>query len=130
MKKQKLYSIFFHIPLYGVDVMVMVGAKTKKDVLSLMKKQRVRKETVNFWMNHEHLTWLFKQDAGSFVRDNELEVIYCFKDWKDDSKHIEILVHEVSHMVDSIAEHKNLVKETEARAFLSEYIFKTIRNSL
>lgn len=129
-KKQDYYSIFFQIPLYFVDIMVMVGAKTKKEVEYLMKKQHVKKETIDFWLNHESFTWLMDTEAGSLCRNGRLEVIYHFRDWKDDANHIKILVHEVSHMVDSIAEHKNLVKETEARAYLSEYIFSTIRNNL
>ena len=130
MKKQAYYSIFFSIPLYGVDVLIMVGCKTKQEIEYLLKKQKVRKSTIDFWLENEHLPWLLKQTAGSLVRDGELEVIYHFKDWKTDDPHIEVLVHEVSHMVDSIAEYKNLVKETEARAYLSEYLFKTIRNNL
>lgn len=129
-KKQDYYSIFFGIPLYGVDVLIMVGCKTKEEVMYLMKKQKVRFATAKWWLENEHLPWLLKQSAGSLVREGELEVIYHFKDWKDDEPHIEVLVHEVSHMVDSIAEYKNLVKETEARAYLSEYLFKTIRKNL
>jgi len=129
-KKQDYYSIFFSIPLYMTDIMIMVGAKTKSEVEYLMKKQRVRTETMDFWLKHESLPWLLEKEAGSLVRDKELEIIYHFRDWKDDENHLKILVHEVSHMVDSIAEHKNLIKETEARAYLSEYLFSTIRKNL
>jgi len=129
-KKQDYYSIFFGIPLYGVDVLIMVGCKTKEEVAYLMKKQRVRLSTIKWWVEHEHLPWLLKQSAGSLIREGELEVVYHFKDWKEDNWHLEVLVHEVSHIVDSIAEYKNIVKETEARAYLSEYLFKTIRKNL
>jgi len=133
-KKKKLnkkpYSIFFHIPLYMVDVMVMVGAKNKEEVMYLMKKQGVRASTCEWWLKHESLPWLLEKQAGSLINEKELEIIYHFKDWVEDEEHLKTLVHEVSHMVDSIAEYKNFVKETEARAYLTEYLFSTIKANL
>lgn len=129
-KKPSYYSIFFSVPLYFVDVMIMVGAKDKREIEYLMKKQRVKKEVIKNWVEDSQLKWLLDKEAGSLIHDGELAVIYHFKDWKDDDNHLNILVHEVSHMVDSIAEYKNLLKETEARAYLTEYLFKTIRKNL
>ena len=129
-KKHDYYSIFFYIPLYNTDVMAMVGAKDKKEVEYLLKKQRVNKDTIKRWVEHENLSWLLKQEAGSLVDSDKLEVIYHFKKWDGDEHDIRILVHEVSHMVDQIAEAKNFVKETEARAYLSDYLFHTIKTSL
>ena len=88
MKKQAYYSIFFSIPLYGVDVLIMVGCKTKQEIEYLLKKQKVRKSTIDFWLENEHLPWLLKQTAWSLVRHGQLAVIYHFKDWKTDDPHI------------------------------------------
>lgn len=129
-KKQDYYSIFFHIPLYNTDVMVMVGAKNKEEVRYLLKKQRVNSETIKRWVENQNLSWLLKQEAGSLVENEKLEVIYHFRKWDGDDNDIRVLVHEVSHMVDQIAEAKNFVKETEARAYLSDYLFHTIKTSL
>jgi len=111
-------------------VLIIVGARSKEDVRVQFKKQHVNFKTSEKWLGSSHLDWLLKQEAGSIHQNEDLCVIYLFKEWKDTPYWQKVLVHEVSHMVDSIAEAKNLDKETEARAYLSEYLFDTIRKSL
>lgn len=129
-QNQQVYSIIFGIPLYGVDVCIIVGARTKEDVVTQLRKHHAKEEVINRFVSDENFQFLLKQDAGSVVDTDKLEIIYTFREWKDDAYWQKVLVHEVSHMVDDIARHKNLVKETEARAYLSEYLFDTIRKSL
>ena len=82
-KKKPVYSVVFHIPLYFVDICVIVGARSKEDVLGQFKKQNINAEVTKRWMEDKNLPWLFKQDAGSLIHGDELAVIYLFKDWKD-----------------------------------------------
>lgn len=129
-KKPQVYSIFFSVPLFIFDVLIIVGARSKEDIRLQFKKQRVGFKQAEFWLNNKNIEWMLTQEAGSLVPEGELSLIYLFKDWHGTNDDLRTLVHEVSHMVDSIAEYKNLLKETEARAYLSEYLFDTIRKSL
>ncbi len=130
LKKPAIRSIFFNVPLYGFDVLIIVGAKNKMDVMEQMKKQRVGAKIAEEFLSDSKLDFLLKQEAGSLSPDDDLRIIYLFRDWEYTSYFLKVLVHEVSHMVDDIAKHKNLTKETEAKAYLSEYLFDTIRREL
>jgi len=130
-KKYKVGSIFFSIPLYaGLDIMVIVGARNKEDVLKKFKHWKIDPGVTKRWLEEPLLDELLKQEAGSILFKDKLEIIYFFREWKDTPYFQKVLVHEVSHMVDTIAKNKNFVEETEARAYLSEYLFDTIRKSL
>lgn len=129
-KKLPIRSVCFHVPIYGFDVLVIIGAKTADEVIEQMKKQRVNIDVAKKFVGNENFHWLLEQEAGSLVTKGKLEIIYLFKEWKDTPHFQRILVHEVSHMVDTIAEHRNMAKETEARAYLSDYLFDTLRKNM
>lgn len=122
--------VFFNVQIFGFDVMVIVGAENKKDIFTVFRKMRIDAKTTKRWLEDENLDDLFKQSAGSLVNDDDFALIYVFKDWEDTWLHYEILVHEISHMMDSISKFKNLGHDLEGRAYLSEYLFKTLRIGL
>lgn len=126
-KVGQIKTIFFTVPIYDLDVLIMVGAKTKTDVMRVLKKNRVNAEVTKTWDESEDMDLVLKSSAGSIVDDNVLAIIYVFKEWNNTNRDHEVLVHELSHMMDSISKHKNLKHDIEGRAYLQEYLYKSIR---
>jgi hypothetical protein len=56
--------------------------------------------------------------------------ILNLKKFEDSWEFYEIMLHEICHIVDFISEQKHLEKEMEARAYLTEYLFKDIRKKI
>lgn len=129
-KKDKIYSIFFSIPLYGIDVFILVGIQTRDELKERFKRFGIMQKMQDLWLKEPNIEKLFKQQAGSIYFDDCPGTIYLFREWKNDDEHLAILVHEISHMVDEIAKWKNIEKETEARAYLSDYLFRVILSEL
>jgi len=128
--KQKARGTVFSSGIYNFDIGIIINAETKDDIKRVFSKLGVKKDLADFWLDCPNLMGLLKSDAGTLVREGKLEIIYVFKNWVDDYKHLKILVHEVSHMVDTVAENRNIVHETEARAYLTEHLFSEIRDVL
>lgn len=122
---QKLFSFYFNIPLYGIDIIIIVGAKCKKDIKNRLERYGVSDKLVKLWIETD-TERLLNVPAGTIYFDAFPGTIYFFRDWKDDLGHKATLVHEISHMVDKIAEWKNIEHETEARAYLTDYLFRVI----
>ena len=57
--------------------------------------------------------------------------ILMFSDWKNDWKHWDCLVHEVTHLVHFVLGNmKNMMHEDEGRAYQTEFLFREIRRNL
>ena len=70
------------------------------------------------------------KNLGFALTNDEQNLVLILKKPKDVWEYLECLVHEVSHIVDWIVEYASLEGETEARAYLTEWLFRNIRRKL
>lgn len=129
-KKDKIHSFFFPIPLYGIDVLILVGIKTREELKERFKRFGVMQKMQDLWLKDPMLETLFSKQAGTVYFKDCPGTIYLFREWNNDDEHLAILVHEISHMVDEMAKWKNIEHETEARAYLTDYLFRVILSEL
>ena len=71
-----------------------------------------------------------KQLGYAICHSEKNYLIMILQKYKDDWSYWECLVHELSHILDWIVEWKMLQGESEARAYLHEWLFREIRRKI
>ena len=134
--KRKPKPVIFIQPLdpYRHDLFVVAGA-TKADLLRFCKKAKVIKECVE----------VIKEDADkmfSTIESTQLALFFWAKKkhhiffmlflrpYKDVWEYWETLIHELAHVVQKLASEKMMEGEDEARAYLHEFLFRSVRRKL
>lgn len=132
-KKAKLSTPIIFIQrteIFTEEFLVCSGAD-KKTILSFCKRNKLNKQVIE-WIEADNK--IFSLLEGS-------NAVYCWHDdirigllilgvYEDRWKFWEILIHEICHIVDRVAEHRRMEKEVEAKAYLFEYLFRNIRRKL
>ena len=123
------------IPPYRHSMLVCVGANSK-DVLEWLKKNSkkgIKQDYIKFVNSHEKL---FNEvnngnQLGYAIAELDKQyLIMVLRKFEDNWGYWECLIHELSHILDWICDWKMLNGETEARAYLHEWLFKEIRRKL
>ena len=117
MKKFKL-----EVQPYGHEVWILYGYKTKPSLKRATKNLDLPKEIINDIENFEEGSY-----AGCVYfteKDNYLYFIHFIE------KDYDTLMHELHHAVECIAKYYDFHGEIENKAYLQEYLHKTIRTKL
>ena len=129
MKKNPL--IFIQpIDPYREDIVVACDIP-QNEIVKWLKKRKVRKD---------FLDWV-KTDKNIFEVLEENEAIFCWnekikgnmiilKNYQNNWKFWETLMHEIHHLVLKVSERKMMSGEMEAQGYLFEYLFYSIRRKL
>ena len=71
-----------------------------------------------------------RQLGYSVHNKDKVYLVLILQKLRDDWVYWETLIHELSHIVDWIVDMKMLDGETEARAYLHEWLFREVRRKL
>lgn len=135
MKKHKPLVFSQEIPPYRHDFLVCIGADSK-DAIRYVKKsfiKKLKKDFIELLETRENLFIEIKNGKqGGFAVANldEHYLILILPKLEDNWDYWECLIHELSHILDWICDWKMLNGETEARAYLHEYLFRQIRRKI
>ena len=136
-KRVKKKGIIFSqdIPPYRHEMLVCVGA-TQKEAIRWIKRFGVKS------VKSDYVGWLEKNEKlfteisegnqlGYAVANLEKHyLVLILRKFEDNWSYWECLIHELSHILDWICDWKMLNGETEARAYLHEWLFREIRREL
>ncbi len=113
------------------DIFVSTGYSAA-EILAGIKKAKVKDWMLKHVEAHQE-DWKKLIDMNcAFVSCEEKHgaLIIRLRPYRDSWDFWETLIHELSHAVDFIAERINIEKETEAKAYLQEFLFREIRRKL
>lgn len=112
---------------YANDTLVYVGM-SRDEIVKDIKKYEDNEDLVANLMNEETL----KAFSGrGFVLREKNKTILWLNDWDNDWEYIEVLVHEIHHLVQLICvDIRNMSGEIEGLAYQQEYLLKEIRTKL
>jgi hypothetical protein len=113
------------------DIFVSTGLSAK-EMVRKVKTYKPKKYVIDFLEEREKEWHEIIEKGCAFVA---MEGSHgCFfirlREYEDTWEFWGTLVHELSHLLDMISEHQAWEKESEARAYLHEYLFQQIRRKL
>lgn len=105
---------------------------TKDDIVAWCKKQKVKKEYVEFIRDDVNIEKLHSGAQTGQLWHHEVQKIMLLitSEVKDEWEFWETILHEVVHAVQHMTRWKNLENEDECQAYLVEYLFRNIRRKL
>ena len=135
MKKALVFSQDIHP--YRHEILVCVGA-TPKDILKWVKVNGTKYAQKDFSSILSQEKELFEKIVNGekkgyalhFTKDKRDYYFLLLQTLSDKWDYWECLIHEISHIIDWIVEACMLEKETEARAYLHEWLFREIRRKI
>jgi len=134
-KKQKKNVPFAFIQDFGTyqdDMFVIVGAKSREDIVKVAKSARIKKSLIKY-LSEGDIGTDFKEAGSivSFTQDGTENMVLFLHYWKNCWDFWETLMHELHHVVHfHIAVARRMEKEAEALAYQQEYLFRSIRRKL
>ena len=134
MGKYKEGRIIFIQPLdpYRHDIIVAAGA-TKEDILRFCKKEKVIREFTDIIREEVDAFPIAINKLGLFFwrkKGERLLFLLLLRPFQDKWEYWECLIHELAHVVQRLAVDKMMESEDEARAYLQEFLFRSIRRKL
>lgn len=130
--KKSIKKIFIQdMGIFTNEILVCVGVNQKEMLgFAKNKKNKLGKEAIK-WLERDSGKLFKLLDENSGVSAwNDGKFILVLKEWKYDWDWLSVLLHEVHHIVEQMAEYKMFEKEKECKAYLMEYLFKNIRKKL
>lgn len=103
------------IPIYNCTCHVLIGDEIEKTINNYVKKH---KWPIENYIEHG------KQVHGYVPDIDDIENYYIF--YNKDSLTINIIAHEISHVVENIFNEKGIEANGEARSYLTGYITESI----
>lgn len=135
MKKKRPAKQHFVLDIipYRKEMFVCTGVTSYEELLRKQPKGAA-KWYIN-WLeeNKDSIEKNIKSSATGFVFFNTLKggAVLFLRDYADTWNYWEVLMHELTHYIDFLGEQIGLdADHTEARAYLFEYLFHTIRRIL
>lgn len=134
MKKNKRPEKQYFVQSTGQwknDVFVCTGFDAK-EILRAAKRINSQEYIIK-WIENKSEDW------NSFIESNcafatkhpdRGTIILRLRTYEDTWDFWETLIHEISHAVDMMAEHRGFSNEGEAKAYLAEFVFHEIRRKL
>ena len=135
MKKQKPLVFSQEINPYRHEMIICVGANVG-DVKKWLKKfgrKEVKADYLKLLGENEKLfTKILNGDQLGYALANlkKHDLVLILPRLKDKWEYWESLIHELSHVLDWLCDWKMLNGETEARAYLHEWLFNQIRRKI
>jgi hypothetical protein len=105
-----MYKFEIKIPIYNCTCKIIID----KDILKTINRYAKK----NKWENHEYNV------HGLAVSPGDMKDYYIF--YAIDSLNVNIIVHEITHMVDFILDERAIENEGEAKAYLTGYISEKV----
>lgn len=117
--------------LFG-DVMVVCSGASHKDVVAYAKKNKFRKDLLEYIEGEHELFEMAKtNDNGRFAYNTKVRGLFLvLLNYQDCWDFWEFLIHELNHAVFRFAQIKGMEEESEGQARLQEYLFRKIRRKL
>jgi len=117
--------------IFRNEFVVSVGM-SYNEIVNYIKKHKFDKRFIKWQVEEKENFIMNIENAPAFTLFNKKYAfgIVWFKTWKNNWENYECLLHEVSHIVDFVSCQKNFEYESEARAYLTEYLFHEIRVKL
>jgi hypothetical protein len=114
---------------YQNETLVCIGV-SYEEIYKCLKKIKVETDMIKQWECDIDLLDNCLNGAGLFWFNHSRSILWL-KDWKNDWKHYDILLHELFHAVYYIlGKGKNMMSEDEGMAYQQEFLFKAIRRKL
>lgn len=129
VKQSKKHQIF--IQGWGTlnnETLVCVGCE-HKEVIAFAKKNKIKAEAIT-WLEHHFSTLPEHPSTTGYTISDVSGTFLWLREYEDSWDYWETLIHEISHMLDFVFEDRKMTKETEARAYQHEYLFRQIRRKL
>ncbi len=130
MKKTKHKLLIQNCPPYRHDIFVSAGA-TYEQAMAYAKKEMANEVFMEFLEGSKQY---FEEVMGTkkafSIRSNKGDLILLLPAPVDEWWYYETIVHELSHLMDWLVEQKMLQGESEARAYLTEWLFVALRVQL
>lgn len=125
-KKNKPFISIQDLDIYKTDFILAVDM-TKSSFKRFIDKQNIKKEFKKQLLEDD-VIW---EKCNGMVIDYENGgYLFILNNYKDEWPFWETLMHECSHLVDFIARRNNFILETEAKAYLHEYLFRNLRRTI
>ena len=134
-KKQKPIIFTQEVNPYRHQITVFAGC-SQKEAEVWAKKHILKtelKDYLEFIKNNEQLFTevLNKNQLGyAICHEKKQYIVIILQKFEDTWSYWECLLHELSHVLDWLVEWKLLDGETEARAYLHEWLFNRIRRKI
>ena len=134
--KSKLIKDKLFIQSYGTytnELFVIVGIHNKKEIFKFCKKEKVKADCTK-WILENIEDWnkdIKDKNKGQVCWDDITHcVVLMLRTPEDTWDYWEVLMHECHHIVQNLAERKNMLREPEAQAYLQEFLFHSLRRKL
>ena len=129
MKKNPL--IFIQpIDPYREDVVVACDIP-QNEIIKWLKKQKIRKDFLDWVKTDKDVFEVLKKNEAVFCWNEKVRGnMIILKNYQDNWKFWETLMHEIHHLIFNISKRKMLSDEMEAQAYLFENLFHSIRRKL
>ena len=129
MKKN---SLIFIQPIdpYREDVVVACDIP-QNEIIKWLKKQKVRRNLIDWVETDRSIFEVLEKNEAVFCWNEKIRgSMIILKNYQDNWKFWETLMHEIYHLIFNISKITMLSDETEAQAYLFEYLFHSIRRKL
>ena len=133
--KQKKFVFLQDIDPYFADVLVCAGVSLEEAKRFVKKefKPSFRKPFAEWLDSDKELfdTLLRKEMKGYTIFDKKkIYLAILLQEVQDDWQYWETLMHELHHLVEHVSNVRMLDDEIEAKAYLQEHLFRSIRRKL
>lgn len=132
MKKRKNKPIVFtqECGIYTDQILVCVGA-SKQLVFNYFKKNKVSADFSKWVLGSDFFNDIQAKHKGLFAWNTDIEGCCIFlRPFENTWDYWETLMHEVHHVVEHLAKKKMFSDEVENKAYLHEFLFRSIRRKL
>jgi hypothetical protein len=127
IKQQKPIIFVQDTGVYTDQILVCAGA-SKKDVIAFNKKKRAIKPFQEWLKNETSLYQEAEKNEGIYAQNDDVQgSVLMLRPFEDKWDYWEVLIHELHHAVEFLAKRKAMQEETEAKAYLQGYLFRSIR---
>lgn len=130
-KKSDEYWIFKQdTGIFKHEILITVGATTEQVLKSLIDAEDSIKELAE--AHDEQFKELVDSKMAGYALCDRVSkhIILALGSYQDDWYYWETLAHELHHVVEYMSDFKLLDGELEAKAYLFEYLFRSIRRKL
>lgn len=131
-ERPKVQHFTIDVPPYRKQIFVCTGFTSYKQLRKAQSK-RAEKWYLEWLDTHkENLELQFngKWTGSVFFNTEHGVAVFTLRGYHDCWDYWECLIHELSHYLDFLGDQVGIAKETEARAYLMEFLFRRIRRKL
>jgi len=132
MKKKEIIFVQ-ECGTYTNQILVLIGCQDKNKLFKYLKKIKTKADFAK-WVLQDFDNWkedIKNKNIGQFCYNNQVEgTVLVMQHYEDSWEYWEVLMHEIHHVVQYLAEGKGMLKEIEAQAYLFEFLFRSIRRKI